>query len=431
VRILLVSHPALAAEKGAAQIALNLAAALRARGHEAVAWSPEPLAADTRWWNLRRRQARAAARFAAGSGPWDLVDTPAVTASRELARCGPLVARSVQPELRYVWHGVRNDLLHRPSPRALLHAALAVPLERAIVGGWRRARTILCLGSQEMAWMRRRYPSWRSKLGCYLCAPAAGEQSALAAVRRARRPLAAGGARNFLWIGRWAAHKGTRRLVRFIAERLAAAPEDRFTLAGCGAPADPALAAEWLRSGQVRLVPAFARAELPALLAAHEVGLFTSEAEGWGLTLNEMLEAGLIVYATEAGAVADLRPFFPSSLRPFPPPLSIAAGKPEDLDANGYYQTFSWPAIAAAYERQAADAVMPEEGERPAAVDGRTPRTEARGWAGEDSEGGEAGQASGAVEVCKAGEAGRADTVAEADTAGEVGKAGEVGGGGR
>jgi glycosyltransferase involved in cell wall biosynthesis len=353
VRILLVSHPALAAEMGAAQIALNLAEALRARGHDAIAWSPAPLPGGTRWWNLRRRQARAAERFAAGAGPWDLIDTPAVTASRELARCGPLLARSVQPELRYVRHGVRGDLLRRPSPRSVLHAALALPLERAIVSGWRRARTILCLGSLELAWMRRRQPALSGKLGCYLCAPRSGEQAALAAVRRARQPATAGAARRFLWIGRWAAHKGTRALVRFIGERLAAAPEDRFTLAGCGAEPEAALAPEWLRSGRVRLVPAFARAELPALLAGHEVGLFTSEVEGWGLNLNEMLESGLIVYATEAGAVPDLRPFFPGGLRPFPPPLSIAAGAPEDLDANGYYERFSWPAIAASYERQA------------------------------------------------------------------------------
>jgi glycosyltransferase involved in cell wall biosynthesis len=353
VRILLVSHPALAAELGAAQIAINLAEALRARGHEALAWSPEPLPSGTRWWNLARRQARAAERFAASSGPWDLIDTPAIAASRELAQCGPLLVRSVQPELRYVWHGVRSDLLSNPSPRAVLHAALAVPRARAIISGWRRARTILCLGSLELDWMRRRQPALRAKLGCYLCALGSDEQAALRAVRRARQSPAAGGERRFLWIGRWAAHKGTERLVRFIGERLAAAPKDRFTLAGCGTAPERALPPEWLRSGEVRLVPAFARAEMPALLAAHEVGLFTSGVEGWGLNLNEMLESGLVVYATEAGAVPDLRPFFPSSLRPFPPPLSIAAGAPEDLDTNGYYRSFSWAAIADSYERQA------------------------------------------------------------------------------
>lgn len=356
MRILLVSHPPLAAEMGAAQIALNLASALQARGHEAVAWSPEPLPPDTRWWNLWRRQASAAACFAAESGPWDLIDTPSIAASRELARTGPLLARSVQPELRYLWSDVRSDLAHAVTPRAMLHAGLAAPRARAIASGWRRARTILCLGSLELAWMRRRHPAWSAKMSCYVCAPRPEERAALAAVRRARPPLAPGGPRRFLWIGRWTAHKGTRRLLRFIGERLATAPEDSFTLAGCGEAAAAGAAgvpAAWLRSGRVRLVPAFARAELPALLAAHEVGLFTSEVEGWGLSLNEMLEAGLIVHATEAGGVPDLRLYYPQSLRPFPPPREIAGGAREDLDANGYHEAFSWPAIARQYERVA------------------------------------------------------------------------------
>ncbi len=383
MRILLVSHPALTAEMGASQVALNLAAALRARGHDAVAWSPEPLPADTRWWNLWLRQRRAAERFARETGPFDLIDTPAIAASRALAACGALVARSNQPELRYLWHDVSADLRRHPSPRAAVHAALALPRARAILGGWRRARLILCLGSHEREWMRRRFPRWAAKTGMYLGALGAEEQAALAALRRSRRgggmeaagaaaarnslpdaagltgqepaPDAAGGApgHRYLWIGRWAAHKGTARLVSFLGERLAAVPGESFTLAGCGAAARRDLPAAWLESGRVRVVPAFARAELPALLAGHDAGLFTSPLEGWGLSLNEMLEAGLTVFATPAGGVADLRPFFPASLRPFPPPAGWSAAPLEDLDANGYRRRFSWPEVARSYEEQA------------------------------------------------------------------------------
>jgi glycosyltransferase involved in cell wall biosynthesis len=355
MKILLVSHPPLSARLGASQIALNLAAALRSLGHDAVVWSPEPLPPGTRWWNLWIRQRRAIERGAREQGPFDLIDTPAISASAALAREGPLLVRSLQPELHYVAWAAWGDLRHRflPSPRSLAHALLALPRAGAIVAGWRRAQAVLCLGSRELAWMRRRFPGWSGKLGFYVCAPAEEERAALAAVRRRRCAPAPGAGIRFLWLGRWTAHKGTRRLLRFIGSRLATAPADRFTLAGCGPAAEREVAAEWRRSGRVRLIPSFTRGELPDLLATHDAGLFTSSVEGWGLSLNEMLESGLPVYATEAGAVEDLRPYFPCSLRPFPPPAQIEPAALEDLEANGYLRRFDWLEIAREYERQA------------------------------------------------------------------------------
>jgi glycosyltransferase involved in cell wall biosynthesis len=409
VRVLLVSHPPLTAELGAAQVALQLAAALRARGHDARAWSPEPLPPDTRAWNLWHRQARAIERYAREAGPFDAIDTPAISASRSLARAGRLVVRSVQPELRYLGHAVARDAGRRPGPRALARALVSGRQSAAILAGWSRASVVLCLGSLELAWMRRRFPFWRAKLAAYDCAPAPGESAALAEVRLRRLAGSAttaaaarcgdacpdradgaggnasggvrapgeggglsglrgagridgaggmggrGGGVRFLWLGRWAAHKGTARLRRFLAARTVSCPADTFTLAGCGEAPARELPAEWLRAGRVRIVPRFTRAELPALLAGHDAGLFTSDVEGWGLCLNEMLESGLPVYATAAGAVADLLPYFPGALRPFPPPPQgdLPPAPPADLAANGYEARFHWDAIAAAYERLA------------------------------------------------------------------------------
>ncbi len=355
MRILLVSHPSLTAELGAAQIALRLAEGLRSLGHDAVAWSPEPLPSSTCWWNLWVQQRRAIERHARERGPFDLIDTPAISASPALAREAPLLVRSLQPEIHYVAWAVLGDLRHRfpPSPRALAHALLSVPRVGAIVAGWRRARAILCLGSRELAWMRRRFPRWSSKLGLYVCAPSDAERITLSEVRRNRSAPPSGAGVRFLWIGRWAEHKGTRRLLRFLTGRMAAAPADLFTIAGCGPAAEREIPADWLRTGRVRVVPAFSRSELPALLASHDAGLFTSQVEGWGLSLNEMLESGLPVYATAAGAVDDLRPFFPSSLRPFPPPGRVEPGELEDLEANGYHERFSWARITRDYELQA------------------------------------------------------------------------------
>lgn len=354
MRILLISHPPLVAEVGAGQIARELESGLRALGHDALAWSPSPLPADTRWWNVWVRQRRAIERFAADHGPFDVIDTPAISASHRLARRGRLVVRSIQPELHYLASDLWGDLRHRalPSPRALAHAVLATPRSGAIVAGWRRARVILCLGRRELAWMRRRFPSRAARMGFYVCAPLSADRAALAAVRRHRPAAPPGPGLRFLWLGRWAAHKGTRHLLRFLAARLAACPADTVTLAGCGAMAEREVPAEWVRAGRVRILPSYTRAELPPLLAAHDAGLFTSTVEGWGISLNEMLESGMPVFATEAGGVEDLKPYFPRSLRPFPPAEHLEPAPLEDLEANGYFERFDWRAIARDYERQ-------------------------------------------------------------------------------
>lgn len=348
MRILLVSHPPLRSESGAAQVALHLAEALRDRGHDALAWSPEPLPPDTRGWNLWLRQRAALEAYAAARGPFDVIETPAISASRKLLGHGRLVTRSVQPELRYLAHDLAADFRSGLSPRPLFNAALGVWRARAILDGWRRARLILCLGSLERAWMLRRFPRWAGKLGLYVNTPGPRDQAAFAEVRRGRAASRPAGVR-FLWMGRWTAHKGPRRLLRWFRER---PPADTLTIAGCGPRAEREVPEEWLRTGRARLVPSFRRAELPDLLASHDAGLFTSTVEGWGLSLNEMLESGLPVYATEAGGVADLRPFFPHSLRPFPPPARIEPAPLEDLRASGYHERFTWKAIAAEWERQ-------------------------------------------------------------------------------
>lgn len=349
MRILIVSHPPLTADLGSAQTALTLAAALRDRGHDAIAWSPEPLPPGARWWNIWQWQARGVERFVAQHGPFDLIDTPAISASRRLARHGRIVVRSIQPELLYLLSDFRDPRVWR-SLWTFAYVAVGVRRAAAILAGWRRASLILCLGTHELNWMHRRFPSWTPKLACYVSAPPPDERPALLAVRRQRQASPEGKGLRFLWMGRWAAHKGTKRLVDWIAERAAAAPCDTITLAGCGHAAEQDLQLDWLRSGRVRLVPSFSRAELPALLAAHDAGLFTSDIEGWGLSLNEMLESGMPVYATEAGGVTDLRPFFPGRLLPFPP--AERPGPLPDLAANGYLERFSWPAIARSWEEQ-------------------------------------------------------------------------------
>lgn len=399
MRLLVISHPPLDPGFGASQIALNLGEALRGRGHDAVVWSPEPLREAHRW-DRWRAQRRAIERFAAEAGPWDAIDVPAVSASPRLARMAPLIARSVQPELLYLAAELRAQL-RRPATeaaRALAHLPYTGSFALALRRGWERARLIVCLGAQEHATMLRRFPRWAGKLRRYVTAPAPAERAGFSRVREARArhtlhggreptgtglarvpqeparrapaggfepagagfapvheeraPQPAGARARFLWIGRWAAHKGTDRLVAWMRERAAAFPGDSFTVAGCGPAAARDCPPDLVASGRLRLVPTFRREELPALLAAHDAGLFTSTAEGWGLCLNEMLEAGLPVAATPAGGVADLRPFWGRQLLPFPPPAELPAHGPDPEALARYLHHFSWEEIARRYEQE-------------------------------------------------------------------------------
>jgi glycosyltransferase involved in cell wall biosynthesis len=285
------------------------------------------------------------------AGPFDVVDLPPVALDRRIARNATTVVRSVQPDWLYFraeW--ARRGALSGGFLRAAYHFAYGLAQQRAPRRGVRLADKILCLGSAERHDLARRHPRLAGRISHYVVAPILADQRRLAAIRTARRIRREGGCR-FLWIGRWQAHKGTERLVDFLIRRRRQRPEDSTTIAGCGSDAEASIPRDLISDGRVRILPSFSRAELVPLLAGHDAGLFTSVAEGWGLSLNEMLESGLPVYATEAGGVADLRPYFPTALRPFPPPMEIETAPTDDPEASGYYRTFHWERIAERYER--------------------------------------------------------------------------------
>jgi glycosyltransferase involved in cell wall biosynthesis len=353
MRILMVTYGSLLPEHGAPQVALNLAGALRARGHEVVSWSTGEPPAGLRWWGVPSWQRREIERHAAAAAPYDAIDLPPVAVSSRLAAAAPLIARSTQPDLRYFAVELGRQV-SRIAAAPLSFAAYTghnLRLLLGVVRGWRQCRLILCLGSHEADWMARRAPWTRRKLAVYYNTPSPADQELFARLRRDRRPAGGPGTR-YLWIGRWVAHKGTGRLVRFLSARLAESPHDSFTIAGCGPAAAAELPAALRQDERVRVIPAFTRGELGGLLAGHDAGLFTSRVEGWGLCLNEMLEAGLPVFATPAGAVGDLAPFFPRTLRTFPPPLSLdlAGLGTDDPELTGYYEHFTWDRIAERYE---------------------------------------------------------------------------------
>ncbi|MGQ0507680.1 MAG: glycosyltransferase family 4 protein [Myxococcaceae bacterium] len=347
MRILVATYAPLTPETGAGQVALNLGEGLRAQGHDVEVWSTAPTPPG-KWWEgllyMRRALARKVSEGLQGSGraqsrggapssghAFDLIDAPAPLITAAVRRAGRrVIARSVQPDLLYAF----SSMTARPTASQLAYSS---SLSAMALEGWHRADRLACLGSLELAWMKRHIPWIGRKAFFYMHGLSAPDSEAIRSVRESRTRSGGRGVR-YLWMGRWVRQKGTERLTAFLQERLR--PEDTVTLAGCGEVLG--LSARWT----VR--PQFHRAELPALLAAHDVGLFTSTVEGWGLSLNEMLESGLTVYATEAGGVADLRPYFPQQLRSFPPPIPVILSERLD-DLTAYDDSFNWNAIAREY----------------------------------------------------------------------------------
>ncbi len=360
LRILIVTHAPLTTQCGAGQMAINLADAFRNQGHDVSLWSIHPLPPETKWWQklqpwklIQQLQSRLHA-YLETQKPFDLIDMPAgigLITPQVCQATQAVVARSVQPPILY---SVYNLYVPQSfSIKEMASSAKSYWSELTFLSftlrDWARADYIFCLGNLELQWMQRWFPWWKQKLTTYVNALSPTDQKALAEVRANRQKPAGKGIR-FLWIGRWAAHKGTTTLLEFIAKRSAYCPQDTFTIAGCGSEAEQDCCPELIQSGQLKIIPVFERNQLYSLLANHDVGLFTSKVEGWGLILNEMLEAGMTVFATSVGGVPDLLPVFKARLKPFPPPLELTSNLlvPSQIPED-YFRVFSWQNIAQKY----------------------------------------------------------------------------------
>jgi glycosyltransferase involved in cell wall biosynthesis len=214
---------------------------------------------------------------------------------------------------------------------------------------YRIADRIVALGSLERAWIADNFPAARGRLASYVVAPPPEDRRRLAEVRNERQSPGRG--RRFLWLGRWAPHKGTERLLEWANGHLVANPQDRLTIAGCGEVPSRDVSRLSAFGDRVRWLARFRRAQLPELLGQHDCGLFTSVVEGWGLSLNEMLESGMTVYATDAGGATELRPYFPRQLQQFPPTLEKRVEPAlDDIEKSGYLARWNWDRIAEDYQ---------------------------------------------------------------------------------
>jgi glycosyltransferase involved in cell wall biosynthesis len=330
-------------------MAIALTEGLRGLSHDAIAWSPADELGPVRGAALHAARAAALDRVTQRLGPFDVIDAPAADLVDLASVPSIRVARSVQPVLEYLEIEIRAALRDRPFRRSTWRSLVdSQTARRRTLRGLRVADRVLALGSLERAMLLRRFPELAAKLSIYFAAPPDDDRDVLRGVRaRRRNDKAAGPARKFLWIGRWTTHKGIGRLLDWMEGGWLETTGSVVTIAGCGEAHDRRLL-ELARRGVVEIVPHFGRAELPNLLARHDAGLFTSEVEGWGLGLQEMLESGLPVHAVEAGAVPDLRPWLAPLLLPFPPSDSGIDGD-SVIDWDAYEARFAWTRIASEY----------------------------------------------------------------------------------
>jgi len=361
LRILIMTHAPLSPEFGAGQMTINLGEAFRELGHDVTLWSSHPVPQSNfnifslfqHIWTARKKFDC----FLANEAVFDIIDCSAVYISKQVLRSGTIVvSRSVQPEVLYLIH----DLFQTSNFRNLLRKPFDIIdillYTFYLIQGWQRASLVLCLGSLGFEWTKNKVPWISKKLDYYVNALASKEQQLLSKIRIDRKLNLSDSVR-FLWVGRWSSHKGTSMLVKFILEQTNVRPDDSFTIAGCGSSAENDIPSHLIDSGRVKIIPTFDREDLYSLLAEHDVGLFTSKVEGWGLVLNEMLESGMNVYATNAGGVVDLMPLFPNLLRSFPVQSTISNQNNHDFrDSNWqkYYEHFTWTSIANHYLNQSA-----------------------------------------------------------------------------
>jgi glycosyltransferase involved in cell wall biosynthesis len=351
LRILIVTHAPLLPEFGAAQMAINLGQAFKELGHEVILWSPHPIPQEIKQWNRSSYMQEKLISYLETQDPFNVIDCPPIFITKSIKKDSIVVSRHVQPDLLYILSSLNIDCDTNWKGFLNFPVRLFISLSQAtsIICGWFIADHIFCLGTVELRWMIKWFPFLTGKLTAYFNAISENEQESLKKIREVRNIERLSHVR-FLWIGRWVRHKGVRELESFISSWLLDRPQDSFTIAGCG---DYKLCKSLLKlkkMEQVSIVPSFSRAMLLKLLENHDIGLFSSHVEGWGLSLNEMLESGMPIFATSTGGVLDLKQLLGNSIFDFPPNLHMVNKVMNKNTFNDiYYKYFSWNSIASLY----------------------------------------------------------------------------------
>ena len=214
-----------------------------------------------------------------------------------------LVVRSVQPQIQYEFYDLFSISfsLKKNIYKIIDFINLFETFFLSLID-WFYANDILLLGSKEYIWMNKYCPFFRRKYNFYYNTINDSESEHLLKIQRKKPQKKI----NVLWIGRWVSIKGIKLLISII--RYNKNTNISFTVAGTGFV--PQKIRNIFLNYNVNHLPFFERSDLVNLLSKSDVGIFTSKNEGWGLVLNERLESGLFVFATDCGGVRDLKKIF-------------------------------------------------------------------------------------------------------------------------
>lgn len=380
MRIMLALHHVANENAGAPGATLRLGAAIRDLGHEVITFLYDD-AFDTPTETVEKAIAypwRLAARVRRDPKGFDIVDASLGDAwvwdawgRPAQHRPSPLQGPLARPRLVGRSHGLEH-VAHEALMRRVRKGSASVRARYHVYHGgfrlWEVARTcrrsdavvLLNEADRQYAVQRLGVAEIRTRVipngvAEYFFREEARAERAMTDTesgRPGRDPL------RVLFVGGWIPRKGTADLIKGCMRTIEAGVHLSLTIAGTGKSEGEVLAEVPAAMRPLCTVYSHvANEQLPKVYAAHDVFVFPSLSEGWGIVIGEAMAIGLPVVVTPVGLGPELRDGVDALTIPLGSPEAIAdalcrlARDPElrrrlGAEARRTAQRFRWSAVA-------------------------------------------------------------------------------------